>query len=325
MQRLFLLLFFVSFSLFGQIGTYPPASGGAGTDDQTAAEVPSTPSGDIAASDVDAAIAEIASEKTTPAAALTAANIAIQKLIPLLAVDAGANDTYTVTLNPVPAAITDAPLIWFIPNTANTGAAGLDIGPGASLQIYQNVDGGVPDDDDLLPATPILLKYCAACNTAAGAWIYDDLRGAPKNVTAGAGCPSDGVLLAGSDGLTTCIPTSLTNLPFTIPDPVVAVSSFQRLALPNFTAATITSVDCVCEAAGACTVSLNFDSRAKTAPTTPGTDVHTSEIVADADNTTETSLAGDTTMAANEVLNLSISAVTGAPTKLVCYVNVEPN
>jgi len=248
----------------------------------------------------------------------------VQGAVPLKCVDAGANDTYTCTLDPVPATAADAPLIWFDPNTNNTGAATLDIGPGAALAIYQNVDGVDPDDDDLVANTPILLKYCAACNSAAGAWVYEDLAGAAKAITAGTACPGDGLPILDAGGVTSCIPASLSVLEFFIANPVVSAFYPQQKVLPNFAAHTVTSVDCVCiDVDEVCTVSLNFDPRDKTTPTVAGTDLHTSEIVADEDNTVVTSLLGDTTAALNEKWNLSISAVTGSPEYLQCYLNVE--
>lgn len=248
---------------------------------------------------------------------------AIQDSTPLKCTDAGSNDTYTCTMSPVPASAAAAPLLWFDPNTSNTGAATLDIGPGSALPIYQNFDGVDPDDDDLQANTPLLLRYCASCNSAAGAWVYDDLAGASKNIQAGGACPADGLPILGPDGITSCIPASLAALEWFIANPTVGATSSQQKALPNFAANTVTSVDCICIAAGACTVDLNFDARDKTTPTVAGTDLHTSEIVADEDNTTVTSFAGDTTAALNEKWNLSISAVTGSPTLLQCYMNVE--
>jgi len=140
-------------------------------------------------------------------------------------------------------------------------------------------------------------------------------------------CPNDAVPRLGADGKLglACLPTSSATLEFFIANPVVGATSSVQKALPNFAAGTVTSVDCVCIAAGACTVSLNFDARAKTAPTTPGVNLHTSEIEADEDNTTVTSFAGQTTNAANQKWNMSISAVTGSPTLLQCYLNVERN
>jgi hypothetical protein len=139
-------------------------------------------------------------------------------------------------------------------------------------------------------------------------------------------CTGEKLLRLAVDGLVPlgCLPISIVMLPFTIPNPEVLATSKPQMPLPNFVAGTVRSLSCSCEGTG-CTVNFNFDARAKSAPNTPGTDLHTSEMVADEDSVTVTSFAGDTTLAANEVLNLSISAVANAPTLLRCYVNVERN
>lgn len=141
-------------------------------------------------------------------------------------------------------------------------------------------------------------------------------------------CTEGSVPRTGDDGklALSCLPTTVTVLPFAVANPVVSADSAIQWPLPNFNAGTITSVDCACrDTVGTCTVSVNFDARAKSAPLTPGTDLHTSEIVADEDNTSVTSFAGETAIAANQKLNMSISAVTGTPTLLECYVMVERN
>ena len=139
-------------------------------------------------------------------------------------------------------------------------------------------------------------------------------------------CEGDAVPRLGPDGKLSvvCLPTSIAMLPFMIPNPEVLATSKPQLPLPNFAAGTVTSLSCSCEGTG-CTVNFNFDARAKSAPGAPGTDLHTEEMVADEDSVTDTSFAGDTTNAANEVWNLSISGVTNAPTLLRCYLNVERN
>jgi hypothetical protein len=139
-------------------------------------------------------------------------------------------------------------------------------------------------------------------------------------------CTGEKLLRLAVDGLVPlgCLPTSTVLLPFTIPNPEVAATSKAQWPLPNFVAGTVTSLTCSCEGTG-CTVDFNFDARAMSAPGTPGTDLHTSEFQADEDSVTVTSFAGDTANAANEVWNLSISAVANAPTLLRCYLNVERN
>jgi hypothetical protein len=65
-------------TLATQSGTFSGTSSGTNTGDQTASTVANTPSGNIAATTVQAALNELDSEKTTAAAALAAADAAIQ-------------------------------------------------------------------------------------------------------------------------------------------------------------------------------------------------------------------------------------------------------
>lgn len=118
------------------------------------------------------------------------------------------------------------------------------------------------------------------------------------------------------------LPVASGMMQWTIPDPAIDAQSEELHGLPKLAAGKISHLVCACEGT-VCSVSLNLDARAVSALSTPGTDLHTSEIVADEDGVTMTSFGGDDTNAFNEVWNLSISAVENAPTMLRCWVTVD--
>jgi hypothetical protein len=64
---------------------------------------------------------------------------------PVAAADAGANDTYTATLSPVPASYVDGVHYRFKANTANTGAATINFN-GLGAKTIKKVAGGVTTD-----------------------------------------------------------------------------------------------------------------------------------------------------------------------------------
>ena len=152
-----------------------------------------------------------------------------------------------------------------------------------------------------------------------------ELRGTVTDDATPAGeCPGEKLLRLAADGIIPleCLPTATVELQWEVPEAQIAVGDVSPQHLPNFQAGTVGTINC--KTIGASTdVSVNFDARNKTTPGTPGTDVHTSEIVADPDNTELAAPLGDTTIAENEELWMTISAVTGTPTKLYCSVSVE--
>jgi hypothetical protein len=74
------------------------------------------------------------------------------------AADAGASDTYVITLSPAPAAYTNGMMIIFDPNTANTGACTLNVNAlGAkSLKAYHDKD---PNDNYIEAHYQIMCTY----------------------------------------------------------------------------------------------------------------------------------------------------------------------
>ncbi len=63
------------------------------------------------------------------------------------AADAGASDTYVITLSPAPAAYTAGMVIRFKANTANTGAATLNANSLGAITIKKNYDSDLADND----------------------------------------------------------------------------------------------------------------------------------------------------------------------------------
>lgn len=65
----------------------------------------------------------------------------------IYAADSGANDTYAVTLSPVPSAYTTGMVVNFKANTANTGAATLNVNSLGAKTIKKNKDQDLSDND----------------------------------------------------------------------------------------------------------------------------------------------------------------------------------
>lgn len=65
----------------------------------------------------------------------------------IYAADAGANDTYVITLSPVPSAYTNGMVVRFKANTANTGAATLNVNSLGAKSIVKNYDVALADND----------------------------------------------------------------------------------------------------------------------------------------------------------------------------------
>ena len=137
-------------------------------------------------------------------------------------------------------------------------------------------------------------------------------------------CEGDAVPRLGPDGkiALTCLPTSTGVLSWfrTGSQIDVGASYIVKHGAPSDSASQVTYLRCYTDTG---TVDLNFDARAISTPGTPGADLHDEEIVADPDAVVVTSFGGDNTNAANEIWNMSISAISGAPTELVCAMTVE--
>lgn len=65
----------------------------------------------------------------------------------IYAADAGASDTYTITLSPAPASLTTGMHVFFKANTANTGAATLNVNGLGAVAIKKNKDVDVQTGD----------------------------------------------------------------------------------------------------------------------------------------------------------------------------------
>ncbi len=63
------------------------------------------------------------------------------------AADAGANDTYAITLSPVPTSYTNGMIVYFKANTANTGAATLNVNSLGAKTIVKGVNTTLADGD----------------------------------------------------------------------------------------------------------------------------------------------------------------------------------
>lgn len=144
-------------------------------------------------------------------------------------------------------------------------------------------------------------------------------------------CPGDAVPRLGPDGKLglSCLPTSTGVLEWFIrgDDLAVAATSMVQKGLPSLAAGTVVHVACAaCVSATDCSTAasatINLDARAFSTQHTAGTDLHTSELTCDQNGFSTTTFAGDAANAANEVWNLSISAITDA-TILRVWVTVE--
>lgn len=69
------------------------------------------------------------------------------------AADAGANDSYVVSLNPAPAAYTTGMIIFFKANTVNTGAASINVNGLGAKTIVKRVNTALANGD--IPALSI--------------------------------------------------------------------------------------------------------------------------------------------------------------------------
>jgi hypothetical protein len=74
------------------------------------------------------------------------------------AADAGANDTYVITLSPVPTSYTNGMVVHFKANTANTGAATLNVNSLGAKTIVKGVNTTL-DDSDILASQFVTVIY----------------------------------------------------------------------------------------------------------------------------------------------------------------------
>jgi len=71
----------------------------------------------------------------------------LQKNAEKYAADAGANDTYVITLSPVPTSYTDGMVVYFKANTVNTGAATLNVNSLGAKTIVKGVNTTLANGD----------------------------------------------------------------------------------------------------------------------------------------------------------------------------------
>lgn len=76
----------------------------------------------------------------------------------IFAEDAGASDTYAITLSPVPTALTNGMMVNFIANTLNTGAATLNVNSLGAVTIKKNVSGDL-ETGDIIAGQAITVIY----------------------------------------------------------------------------------------------------------------------------------------------------------------------
>lgn len=74
------------------------------------------------------------------------------------AADAGANDTYVITLSPAPTSYTNGMVVYFKANTANTGAATLNVNSLGAKTIVKGVSTTL-DDSDILSGQFVTVIY----------------------------------------------------------------------------------------------------------------------------------------------------------------------
>lgn len=125
-------------------------------------------------------------------------NASAQTMTPFTCIDAAGTDTYACNVTPTLAAYpTTTGLLYVVltPNTANTGAASLNIQAKGAKPIYKNTDGTDLSDNDLRAGIPILLKWDAGSNSGNGAFFVEGQLG-----NAGGGATANQVI--GSFGAT---------------------------------------------------------------------------------------------------------------------------
>jgi hypothetical protein len=76
----------------------------------------------------------------------------------IYAADAGANDTYAITLSPAPASLTTGMHVFFKANTANTGAATLNVNGLGAVALKKNKDSDL-NTNDIKAGDIVLVGY----------------------------------------------------------------------------------------------------------------------------------------------------------------------
>lgn len=259
--------------------------------------------------------------------------------------DSGSTDDYACTMDPaVVSSILDGAVVKLDPNTSNTTTATLDVGLGA-LDIFRLGDAGVLITGDILANSPAWLLYCAACDSAAGAWILTNPIEADASVAAHAAEHETG----GSDLLDLdAIPGTLgmdqTNFAVTangrvsfdgtstvtvrdsdveiipISNPVTGHSDlWQGRWVYDFV---VTEIYCTTKTATS-TVDIEFEERVASTPDTAGTEVMGSDLQCDTNGATDNTF-DNATIAAGALMSLKITAVANAPDRVRIYVTGHP-
>jgi hypothetical protein len=123
---------------------------------------------------------EIPANQSGTTRKLTAAQIAALEGPITYCTSATGTDTYVGTCTPTLTAYGANLLVKVLfSGAANTGAATLDLDTVGALAIYKHTDGTELADNDIRQNVPVVLAYCAACNSAAGAWMLRELGNAP--------------------------------------------------------------------------------------------------------------------------------------------------
>lgn len=133
-------------------------------------------------------------------------------------IDAGANDTYACDIVPALAAYpatTNLLYVVLTPNTANTGAASLNVQGKGAKPIYKNADGTDLADNDLRAGIPILLKWDAGSNSGNGAFFVEgQLGNAGSGATANQKIGSFGATFDGGGASLVVGTKAYTRVPF---------------------------------------------------------------------------------------------------------------
>lgn len=103
--------------------------------------------GDVTLTPTDVSLSNVdnTSDINKPVSLATAA--ALQTTSYARCLDAGANDTYACSLSPAIVAYTTGQVVWFKANTANTGAATLNLNAIGAKTIKKNKDADLADND----------------------------------------------------------------------------------------------------------------------------------------------------------------------------------
>lgn len=135
------------------------------------------------------------------------------------AADAGANDTYAVTLSPVPAAYTTGMVVNFKANTANTGAATLNVNSLGAKTIKKLNDQDLANNDIesgqivqvVYDGTNFQMQSQIANAPATTTVATDTIFDAKGDLVAGTGADAASKLTVGSNGQTLVADSSVSN------------------------------------------------------------------------------------------------------------------